>query len=505
METNKINEMDYMSHSGNFYEAIFTHLTVYYTDINTEEKLISLLYEHYTLRLYTERGTVHCINNALNILAFLCLTMEPEKQIVMLLEEYRDLTRHRFLRIHKDTSHVNNLPVAFILDGIFSALWYMLNSMKYRSRRLTIAMNMIQRNLYPYLISLPDTEKGIITDWDTMMYTPGEETLMDTLKGIEEKIKVNLDTHLYFPSSDKLKETTGNFDLEQVRLLISLSSPSKEEQELLLNEVVTAVRNYYIDINSNNGKLIFTPPFRESSRLMDAYGNEELKANGRIRIDMDNYDNEIKRIAMQLGIPPAWGTTINYSDDMDDHSVTLHKKLEQIWYGTSTPEEIASLLPDTGYTCPEWIKLPDDPKALNYGLYIDVCEKMNMIKKWERGIERGDVNMAIAMMLNIRQNTQETCALALLFEKRHNTSNPFNVTLLNLLGHISALGYLDMTDREITTCVFGQNSRDGLEKNVKKGREADLPDKVKDALMYMDSYLNDIRRYREYRAKIFLE
>lgn len=496
-----INEMDYMSHAADFNEAMLTHLTTSGTDANTEEELRLLLYEHYALRLYTEKGITHCINNAIYIFNYLCIIREPEKQIVIIFGDFREWIKTRFLRIHKGTSHTDNLPVAFILDGIFSALWYILNSLEYRSKRLTIAMNMIQRHLYPYINSLPENEKGIIADWDTMRYEPGEPTLLETLANIDKKIPVKPDPYLYYPPIEQLKEATGNYDMEQVRIYASLTTPFKESQEEFLNEVVTGVRNYYIDINTKKRKA-FTPPFRESARLIDENGSEELQSKGRININMDDHDNEIKRIAKQLGIPPAWGMTINYSDDTEDHSVKLYKKLEPVWYGISKPEEITRLLPDTDYHTPEWINMPDNPKATNYELYREICEKTNKIQKWERGLKSGDVNIAIAMMLNIRQNTQEKGRLTPLFEKRNNTNNPFSVTLLNLMGHVAEMGYLNMTDREITTTMFGESIKDGPQKNVKKGRIADVPDNVKDVLEDIDTYLNDIRRYREHRSKI---
>lgn len=491
-------------------------------NVDVFNELYNHVYEEYAIRLYSEKDIKECLINALSLSTYLTLLKDPEKEIMYLFNFVRDSV---FMRHARETAFkgkkegellpfkaiaAESAPTAFFMDGIFSAMYIILENQPYKSLNLKIALRMIDTHLYNYVNSLAEKHKKTTSQWG-MLYNPkvAEKTLLEALKEKEEKAKVcvplEVDAYRSYigVGDENLKEYTNNFNLEDVRIITSLI-PSEEEQEEFLTDVISAVRNSIREL-LNIKKVTFNiwEPLHNYLHQYGMKSEEEL-----LPIDADNYAACVDKIVNSIGIPTSWAKMTPDGDG--GNFVKLCHKLSIIYYGTTEEEKLKNLLYNLNYTPPKWFSLRDNPEAINYQLYLDVCKEIHKLKQWNYGLESQDICDIIAMGLNIRENITDEGKLAPFFKKRlriNTEDKAFKITTLNLMGWLSStdVGALLMTVAEIQQNIIG-NTADGNHRSaIKKGRgeettgmNKDVAAAFGDLMPYLYDKLNYIQLLANY-------
>lgn len=481
------------------------------------QELYNCVYEEYSIRLYREKDIKECLINALQLSAYLILLREPEKEIVDLFNYVRDSAFWRHAREsafdNKEKSEfiplemvaTQSAPTAYFLDGIFSALYAILDNQQFKSVNLQIALRMIETHLYPYIKSLNKQHQKSISRWG-MPYNSdvAGNTLFDALKEkMKKNVSINLDSwsHYIGVGDENLKEYTNNYNIEDVRIITSLI-PTKEGQEQFLSDVVAGVRNSVREL-LNIHKVTFNiwEPLHVYIHNYGMKSEEEL-----FPIDADNYDTCVDKIVNSIGVPSSWGNMI--PDGEGGYFVNMDHNLPVIYYGTTEESRLKDVLYNLNYTPPKWFSLRDNPEAINFQLYKDVCSEIHKIEQWNNGLVSQDICDIIAMGFNIRENITDKGKLAPFFNKRLRIIDPddaFRTTLLNLMGWLSStdVGALSITVAQIQQKIIGNTADDKHRSAIKKGRgEENTPmnKNVAAAFEYLMPYLFDKINYRKQLA-----
>lgn len=326
-------------------------------------------YGIYTERYYTRQEILECTYQANRIASFLCLLREPEREIIILFNEMYDYIMHNVAPQDKDETkeyltgclydkYINTVgkdyipkPTAKMLDGVFSMTYYMLKVQPVKSTKIELVLRMIERQLYPYINTLPDEHRFLREGYGVLYanQTLGEDTLLDAIKdyikenGEERNVPDLKNVNSFIGDIDS--DITYSYFLDDVRILTSLC-PSAEEQGWALSVITRGIREtftkYMMAERADEDeimKMVFD--------IVRWYSTEDF--DKLLPIKMNNYDDSVKSLAKCLEIPREWGyddSIIIEERDSDgnvifvDDDYNMEQKMEPIFFGLTDNTQV---------------------------------------------------------------------------------------------------------------------------------------------------------------------